>query len=179
MLPLRYSFGFNTNVLETNVLNLAVVIGVVITFVGDAIRVILDQRRKTILSALQEVDEKEKDAKRRLIEANQKLDIATRRTAEIRKQTKRMVEHEMQASKKRLEEDLQRLRETSLQSIQLERQRITRDITIQIGNLAIIAAENTILATLGRQSPTYYSRQKDLNEACVQEFSRQIKKNKT
>ena len=164
MFPLRYSFGLNTNLFETNVLNLAVVIGIVITFVGDAIRVLLDQRRKTILSALQEVDEKARDAEKRLIEARRKLDVATRRITETRNQAYQACQDERRVRERRLKEDLQRLREASLQSIQLERQRIIQDITTQVGKLAIIAAENTLLDNLGRQS-TACSKQKDLNEA--------------
>jgi hypothetical protein len=33
-----HGFGFNTNILETNVINLAVVIAVVVSVVGDAVR---------------------------------------------------------------------------------------------------------------------------------------------
>lgn len=168
MFPLRYSFGLNTNIFETNVLNLAVVVGIVITFVGDAIRVLLDQRRKTILSALQEVDEKVKDAQRRIEEANKKLDQALVRTEDIRKQTERTIEEERQTRRKKLEEDINRIKERGLQSIQLERQRIIQDITIKVGKLAIIAAENTLLAALDRQSPSC-SKQKDLNEAYMRE----------
>jgi hypothetical protein len=32
-----HGFGFNTNILETNVINLAVVIAVVVSVVGDAV----------------------------------------------------------------------------------------------------------------------------------------------
>jgi PII-like signaling protein len=35
-----HGFGFNTNILETNVINLAVVIAVVVSVVGDAVRII-------------------------------------------------------------------------------------------------------------------------------------------
>ena len=44
-----HGFGINTNILETNVINLAVVIAVVVSFVGDAVRELLDNRKKTIL----------------------------------------------------------------------------------------------------------------------------------
>ena len=37
-----HGFGINTNILETNVINLAVVIAVVISFVGDAVRELLE-----------------------------------------------------------------------------------------------------------------------------------------
>jgi len=53
IITLRQGFGLNTNLFETNILNLTVVIGVVIKVVGDSLRSLLDQRRKTILSTLQ------------------------------------------------------------------------------------------------------------------------------
>jgi len=39
-------FGINTNILETNIINLAVVIAIVISFVGDALRELLETRRQ-------------------------------------------------------------------------------------------------------------------------------------
>jgi F-type H+-transporting ATPase subunit b len=168
----------NTNLFETNVLNLAVVIGVVITFVGDAIRVLLDQRRKTILSALQEVDEKAKDAEQRLIEARRKLEVATRRIIETRKQAAQACKTETDMRERRLKEDLRRLRVTTARSLDLQRKRIIQDITTQVGKLAIIAAENTLLDKLSRQSATCSKLQRDLNEAYLCLLKETIKLNR-
>ena len=66
---MRNGFGLNTNLFETNVLNLAVVVGVVVTVVGDALSTLLKQRRETILSTLQEADNKAIESKNRLDEA--------------------------------------------------------------------------------------------------------------
>ena len=107
MFPLRYSFGLNTNLFETNVLNLAVVVGIVTTFVGDAIQILLDQRRKTILSTLREINKKAKDAEKRLIEACKKLDVAIRRIIEIRKQIYQVCQNEIYMRERRLKKDLQ------------------------------------------------------------------------
>ena len=43
---MRQGFGLNTNLFETNLLNLSVVIAVVVTVVGDAFSEILAQRQK-------------------------------------------------------------------------------------------------------------------------------------
>ena len=43
----RGHFGFNTNIFETNVLNLAVVLAIVIIYVGDALRGLLANRKQT------------------------------------------------------------------------------------------------------------------------------------
>jgi hypothetical protein len=44
-----HGFGFNTNILETNVINLAVVIAVVVSVVGDAVRELLKIEKKQLL----------------------------------------------------------------------------------------------------------------------------------
>jgi F0F1-type ATP synthase membrane subunit b/b' len=51
-----HGFGFNTNILETNVINLAVVIAVVVSVVGDAVRELLKNRKETIINNLREAD---------------------------------------------------------------------------------------------------------------------------
>lgn len=47
--------NFNTNVLETNIINLSFVIGVLIYFGGDVINSLLEDRLKIILNSLEEV----------------------------------------------------------------------------------------------------------------------------
>jgi F0F1-type ATP synthase membrane subunit b/b' len=58
---IRQGFGIKTDLFETNILNLRVVLGIVVTFVGDALRTLLDQRKQIILLTLQEVDQKAKE----------------------------------------------------------------------------------------------------------------------
>ena len=62
-------FGFNTNLLETNVLNLAVVLAVVVTYVGDAIRGLLANRKQNILNNFREADQRASEAQERLNKA--------------------------------------------------------------------------------------------------------------
>jgi hypothetical protein len=59
-------FGFNTNLLETNVLNLAVVLAVVVTYVGDALRGLLANRKQNILNNFQEAEQRASEAQERL-----------------------------------------------------------------------------------------------------------------
>jgi len=66
---MRHGFGFNTNLIETNVLNLRVVVRIVVKVVGDALKNILDERRQIILSTLQEADKKERKIQQQLREA--------------------------------------------------------------------------------------------------------------
>ena len=164
--PLRQGFGLNTNLFETNILNLTVVIGVVIKVVGDSLRTLLDQRRKTILSTLQEADLKANEAKQRLEAAQRTLEEARLRVQEIRTQTVRAIEREKSIAQKQLERDLNRLQERKDQAIQIERQRTTQLISHQISTLALTSAENILLNALGSQDISS-SKQKELNEMHV------------
>jgi F-type H+-transporting ATPase subunit b len=168
MILLRQGFGLNTNLLETNVLNLAVVVGVVVKVVGDSLRSLLDQRRRTILSTLQEADLKAKEAKQRLEAAQRTLEEARSRVQEIRIQTVQAIEREKSAAQKQLEGDLRRLREGRDQAIQLERQRATQFISYQISTLSLNSAEDILWNTLNSKS-TSSAKQKELNEMYVRE----------
>merc|ERR1711998_130733 len=55
---MRHGFGFNTNLIETNILNLRVVLSIVISQVGEFLKNRLDDRRKMILSIMQEAEKK-------------------------------------------------------------------------------------------------------------------------
>jgi len=168
MTLLRQGFGLNTNLFETNVLNLAVVFRVVIKVVGDSLNTLLDQRRKSILSTLQEVDQKAKEAKQRLREAQKTLEEARSRCQEICIQTTQAVERENCTAQERLERDRRRLQERRNQAIQLERQRTAQSISYQVSNLALTSAENTLLKIFASQG-TSISKQKKLNEICIRE----------
>jgi len=166
MILLRQGFGFNTNLFETNILNLAVVLRVVIKVVGDSLSTVLDERRQNILSTLQEVDQKAKETKQRLREAQRALEEARSRSQEIRIQATQAIERENFAAQERLKRDRQRLQERRNQAIQLERQRTAQSISYQVSNLALTSAENTLLKIFVSQR-TSISKQKELNEICI------------
>jgi F-type H+-transporting ATPase subunit b len=78
-----HGFGFNTNILETNVINLAVVIAVVVSVVGDAVRELLKNRKETIINNLREADN-------RANEALEKRDLAKAQLQEAQKRAKKL-----------------------------------------------------------------------------------------
>ena len=91
-----HGFGINTNILETNVINLAVVIGVVVTFVGDALKSLLENRRQAILNNLKEADQKALEAQERLEQAKNALNEAIKKADIIKQQSFTTAEQESQ-----------------------------------------------------------------------------------
>jgi len=174
-LMMRHGFGLNTNLFETNVLNLAVVVGIVVTVVGDAFRTLLDQRKKIVLSTLQEADQKAREAQQRLEEAQKSVETARLRAQEIRTQAIQVAEQESSMIQQQLQNDLQRLQERGQKAVKLEYQRTIQRVTQQIATLALTTAESKLLTILGSQDPNS-SKQKDLNEMHVRETLCQLKR---
>ena len=168
-------FGFNTDLFETNILNLTVVLGVVVTFVGDAIRTLLDQRRKIIISTLQEVDQKAKEVQQRLEEAQRSVETARNRAQEIRNQATKTIEQENIIIQENLKADLYRIQERRRQRIKLERQRIVQSVAKQVARITLEKAEGTLLITFSSQRKSR-PKQKELNELHVRETFSQLKR---
>ena len=172
---IRQGFGFNTNLFETNVLNLIVVLGVVVTFVGDALRTLLDQRQRIILSTLQEVDQKAKEVQQRLEDAQRAVEAARNRSQEIRNQAIKTVEQENITIQEALKSDLKRIQERGRQRIKLERQRIVQSVAQQVARITLKMAESTLLTTFSSQRKSRL-KQKELNDMHVRETFRQLKR---
>lgn len=175
MVIIRQGFGFNTNLFETNVLNLRVVLGVVVTFVGDALRTLLDQRRQIILSTLEEVDQKAKEVQKRLEDAQRAVEEARNRAQEIRNQAIQTIEQEDLVIQEALKSDLNRIQERGKQRIKLERQRIIQSAAQQVAKMTLKIAEGTLLITFNSQRKSR-SKQKELNDMHVRETFRQLKR---
>ena len=132
-----HGFGFNTNILETNVINLAVVIGVVVTFVGDAARELLKNRKETILNNLREADNRALEAQEKLNQAKSQLAVAQKKAVEIREQGVIAAEQEKKLCIKQAEEDAARLKQVKQDTIRLQQQKAIQQISQQIVTLAL------------------------------------------
>jgi len=84
--PMGHGFGINTNIFETNIINLAVVIAVVVSFVGSNLTALLEDRRKTIVNNLQEANQRAIEAQEKLNQAKAQLDSAKKKAQEIREE---------------------------------------------------------------------------------------------
>jgi F-type H+-transporting ATPase subunit b len=109
-----HGFGINTNIFETNVINLAVVIAVVIVVGGNALRQLLHDRKQRLLDNLaaaerkvQQLDEELKRRQQQLVEAKARAEdlrlsgriAADRRQREQQKQTQLTIARLLQFNK--------------------------------------------------------------------------------
>lgn len=171
-------FGINTNIFETNLLNLTVVIGVVVTVVGDRVRSLLEQRRQGVITILQEVDSKAKFREQQLLDARKALETARSYAQEIRIQSLLTAESERSRILQQLQKELKRIQERGDQIVQIEYQRTIQDITSRITQLALSTTETILrsgLSPKGSSESPSVLKQKELNAVHVRDTFRQLK----
>lgn len=141
-------FGFNGNILETNIINLSVVIGVVVNFGGDALRSLLDTRKATILKNFEEAKLRSDEARERLKVASEGLDTAKIKATVLADQVIASVEKERINSAKQLEFDTNRLEQSKRETLRSQEQKIKLRVAKKLVALAIERAEEKIKSRL-------------------------------
>ena len=136
-LPFGTEFGFNGNVFETNIINLTVVIGIVVSFGGDALRSLLRNRKETIFSSLQEAEKRAEEAKDNLSKAKSQLSLFQKKAYEIRQQASATAEQERKQAIQQTQEDAQRLEQVKQETLQLQQQKTISQISQQVVLLAL------------------------------------------
>lgn len=130
-------FGFNTNILETNVLNLAVVLAIVITYVGDALRGLLANRKQTILNNFREADQRASEAQDRLNQARLQLEKAKTKADEISQQAVFTVDQEKKLIISQTQEDIKRLSILQQETLKFEQQKAQNELAQKLVRLAL------------------------------------------
>nr|YP_010731981.1 ATP synthase CF0 subunit I [Kalinella pachyderma]WDY12895.1 ATP synthase CF0 subunit I [Kalinella pachyderma] len=131
-LPLGEGFGFNGNILETNILNLGVVLGIVVSLGGDALRSLLENRKQTISKNLEQAEKRAQEAKERLTQAKFQLETAQKKAVEIAKQGKISAKKERKDSVKRKREEIYRLTEKKEETLRVEEQKAVSQVYRQL-----------------------------------------------
>ena len=136
-IPFGESFGFNGNILETNILNLGVVLGVVVSLGGDALRSLLSNRKQSIEKNLEQAEKRALEAKERLAQAQAQLETAQKKAIDIQEQGSQSAKKERQDSTKRKNEELFRLTEKKEETLRVEEQKAVSQVYRQLVNQVI------------------------------------------
>ena len=119
----RTGFGINTNILETNVLNLAVVVAILVYFGKDILSESLATRRKGILKNMQDSVEKKTQAMNNLTSAELKFDNAKLKSNEIRSQGIILAKQNSEKILQNMQENIKRLEDTKNFTIRFEEEK--------------------------------------------------------
>lgn len=137
-------FGINTNVLETNVLNLAVVIGVLFVLGKDVLTSLLDERKSKIVQSLDEVEARYLKAQAQLEQANAELSLAVDKAKEIQAQSAQTAAQTCVASGQRAEAEIVRLKGAKTSTIAVEKQKLVREMRTLLKESALSKAFTTL-----------------------------------
>nr|ARQ82166.1 ATP synthase CF0 subunit I [Avrainvillea mazei] len=137
ILELSENWGINTNIFETNVINLAVVIGFVIVLVGDAFKSLLLKRKESILLNLKEAEIRAEKAQELFLTTKNKLEEAIIQAKEIDIESKILVQNEKNKFQIEFENNIKQLEKLKNLTIALQQQKIRNQISQKIIILAL------------------------------------------
>lgn len=131
-------FGINTDIFETNVLNLAVVIGVLVYYGRSLLADTLKNRKESILRNLQDADSKFQEASQNLETAKRQFQEASVKAEQIRNQGFSIASQSSKKLIESVEDDIKRLKETTLSTIQFEEENSIKEVCQKISELAFL-----------------------------------------
>jgi F-type H+-transporting ATPase subunit b len=137
-------FGFNLNPLETNLINLVIVIGVLVWFLRGFLGGMLERRRQTILQDLSDAEERLKSASTAVSKAQQDLAAAQQKAQQIRADGVSRAQAVRAESERRTIEEMARLKQDATADLNAEAARVTELLKREAARQAIEKA----LATL-------------------------------
>lgn len=141
-------FGLNLDILETNVINLAIVVGLVIYFGRGFLGGILEKRKDAISSEIKEAEERQQTASAQLAEEKKKL-------AEAQEEAKRILakaEENAKAAKEQIlaqgKQEIERMRASASQDTTTSQERAMAELRQRVAELALKQVESELTARL-------------------------------
>jgi F-type H+-transporting ATPase subunit b len=137
-------FGFNLNPLDTNLINLVIVIGVLVWFLRGFLGGMLERRRQAILADLSDAEDRLQTATAAVAKAQQDLAAAQQKAQQIRSDGMARAQAVRTDSEQRTIEEMARLKQDANADLNAEAVRVTDLLRREAARQAIEKA----LATL-------------------------------
>lgn len=141
-------FGLNFDILETNLINLSIVIGVLVYFGRGFLSKTLGDRRAAIETAIKDAEQRKKQAVSALAEQQQKLAQAQGEADKIRASALQAAEAAKAEIAAKAEHDIQRMREAASQDLNTEQARVMNELRQRVAALAIQRVESELPSRL-------------------------------
>ena len=125
---LAEAFELNTNLLDTNLINLAVVIGVLLYFGRGVLSTLLSKRRQDILSTIRSAEERYRSAVDRVSSAKALLEQMRERVNQMHVDNLSQIEREREELSQASDDELRRLEHSTAAVIQFEEQNMLEQL---------------------------------------------------
>jgi F-type H+-transporting ATPase subunit b len=141
-------FGLNLDIFETNIINLAIVIGVLVYFGRGVLGKILAERRDSIKSAIAQAEKRQKDAAAALAEQQQKLAQAQAEADRIRAEAKTKAQAAKEVILAQAKKDVERLQAEAVQDLSAAQERAIAEVRQRVTAMALQDVENQLKTQL-------------------------------
>jgi F-type H+-transporting ATPase subunit b len=141
-------FGLNFDILETNLVNLSIVIAVVVYFGKGFLSKTLGDRQAAIATAIKEAEDRKQKAAAALAEAQQNLAQATAQAEKIRASAGDAAKAASAEILAKAAQDVQRMRETAAADISNEQTRVINELRQRVVALAMQKVESELPSRL-------------------------------
>lgn len=145
-------FGLNFDILETNLINLAILIGGLVYFGPGVVGKILGERKSSIAEAIAEAEDRLKTASTALAEQQKKLSEAQAEAvkiiAEAEIRGKEMKERILAQSV----QDVENMKASANQELDAERDRVMAELRSIVANKALASTESQLKERLNDQA---------------------------
>ncbi|PZO23059.1 MAG: F0F1 ATP synthase subunit B [Leptolyngbya foveolarum] len=147
-------FGLNFDILETNLINLIIIIGVLFYFGRDFLGSKLQERREAIEKAITEAEARQKKAASSLAEQQQKLQMAKKEAEKIRADAKTNAEVARQAVLDQSAKDVERLKASAAQDLTSQQEKVMQELRRRVSEMAMEKVRSRLPQVLndGKQS---------------------------
>lgn len=141
-------FAINTNILETNLINLAILVGLLVYFGGKTFVGLLNERKENIAQAIQDVEEQQRKAAAALAQEEKNLAEAQAQADRIRQEAQQRAEEAKKAIAAQSEVEIQRLRELASQDLSSKQQMAIAELRRRVTAMALERAESRLTQRL-------------------------------
>ena len=135
-------FGLNLDIFETNLINLAILIGILFYFGRKVLSNILSERKSNIATAIQEAEGRLKEAQIALSQAQEQLTQAQAEAQRIRKAAEENAQKAKEAMLAKAAQDVERLKQTAAADLNTERERALAELRQRVAALALQKVES-------------------------------------
>ncbi len=141
-------FGLNFNLLETNLINLAIIWGVLFYFGSKFLGSTLSERRTTIETAIQDAERRQREAKQALEQQKDNLAQAQSKAKDIVAAAKENAAKVSEEILLQAQADVERMRAAADQDVSFQQEKVMRELRQRISELALERVENELPARL-------------------------------
>jgi F-type H+-transporting ATPase subunit b len=148
----EHGFGINFNILETNIINLAIIISVLVYFGRGFLGKALAERRERIEAEIQEAEQRRKEAAAALADQQQKLAQAQAEAARIRSEAEQRAKVAREEVLAQAREDVERMKAAAAQDLNSQQEKIVNELRQQIAAKAVQQVESQLRSGLSGEA---------------------------